>query len=308
MTDNLIENVSDTAFWIAHYRALETQRADALFRDPLAGLLAGERGKQIANAMPKSFMTGWAVVIRTCIIDDYIRFAIAQGADTVLNLGAGLDTRPYRMDLPKSLVWVEADYPDMIEFKEKRLSSEKPRCQLERVKLDLANLSERRRMFSNTNARAKKMLVLTEGVVPYLSVEEVGSLADDLKALDHARYWIVDYFSAEVIKYRHRLVGKKMQNAPFKFNPENWFEFFAKHGWHCKQTRYLSEEAERLHRPMQLPLLSKVLLSIRVGLAPKERRAAFKRSAGYAMLEPGTAPAADENATAVDLARISNQR
>ena len=141
MTDTLIENVSDTAFWIAHYRALETQRADALFHDPLAGLLAGERGKQIANAMPKSFMTGWAVVIRTCIIDDYIRFAIAQGVDTVLNLGTGLDTRPYRLDLPRSLVWVEADYPDMIEFKEKRLSSEKPRCQLERVKLDLANLS-----------------------------------------------------------------------------------------------------------------------------------------------------------------------
>ncbi len=308
MTDTLIENVSDTAFWIAHYRALETQRADALFHDPLAGLLAGERGKQIANAMPKSFMTGWAVVIRTCIIDDYIRFAIAQGVDTVLNLGTGLDTRPYRLDLPRSLVWVEADYPDMIEFKEKRLSSEKPRCQLERVKLDLANLSERRQMFTSVNARAKKMLVLTEGVVPYLSVEEVGSLADDLKALEHACYWIVDYFSTWVIKYRQRLVGKKMQNAPFKFNPENWFEFFAEHGWHCKETRYLSEEAERLHRPMQLPLLSKVILSIRVGLASKERQAAFKRSAGYAMLEPGTTPAAGEKATAVELARISHQR
>jgi len=40
-------------------------------------------------------MSGWAIVIRTCIIDDYIRLAVAQGIDTVLNLGAGLDTRPY---------------------------------------------------------------------------------------------------------------------------------------------------------------------------------------------------------------------
>jgi O-methyltransferase involved in polyketide biosynthesis len=49
VTDTLIENVSDTAFWIAHYRALETQRADALFHDLLAGLLAGERGKHAQN-------------------------------------------------------------------------------------------------------------------------------------------------------------------------------------------------------------------------------------------------------------------
>jgi len=94
MADLLIENVSDTAFWIAHYRAQESARPDALFRDPLAGLLAGERGKKIATGMPMSFMTRWTVVIRTCLIDDYLRLALVQGVDTVLNLGAGLDTRP----------------------------------------------------------------------------------------------------------------------------------------------------------------------------------------------------------------------
>src|SRR5262245_61052111 len=95
MADTLIDDVSDTAFWIAHYRGLETERPDALFRDPLAKLLAGDRGKQIAETMPRANFTSWAVVMRTCMIDDFIRFAIAQGVDTVLNLGAGLDTRPY---------------------------------------------------------------------------------------------------------------------------------------------------------------------------------------------------------------------
>ena len=82
--------------------------ADALFRDPLAGVLAGDHGRLIAGTMPQPAMTTWAVVIRTCIIDDFIREAIAQGADTILNLGAGLDTRPYRMELPASLAWIEA--------------------------------------------------------------------------------------------------------------------------------------------------------------------------------------------------------
>ena len=32
MAAPLIENVSDTAFWVAHHRALEGERADALFQ------------------------------------------------------------------------------------------------------------------------------------------------------------------------------------------------------------------------------------------------------------------------------------
>jgi methyltransferase (TIGR00027 family) len=290
MTDTLIENVSDTAFWIAHYRAVESERADALFHDPLAGLLGGERGRQIARAMPESVMTGWAVVIRTCIIVDFINCAITQGTDTVINLGAGLDTRPYRLDLPNSLVWVEADFPDVIEFKEKRLSGERPRCQLERVKLDLANLSERRQVLASTDARSRSMLILTEGVVPYLSVEEAGPLAEDLKTLDHACYWIVEYFSPEVIQYRERLMARKIQNAPFKFKPKDWFGFFEEHGWHCKEARYLAEEAKRLHRPIRSPLFTRMILTIRGLLASGKRRAALRRSAAYIVLERGTTP------------------
>lgn len=286
MVDALIENVSDTAFWVAHYRALESQRSDALFHDPLAGLLAGDRGKDIARSIPGWFATNWAIVIRTCIIDDYLRSAISEGVDIVLNLGAGLDTRPYRMDFPSSLLWIEADYPDVIAFKEKKLSGQNPHCQLERLKLDLAKVPERRQMFASINARAKKLLILTEGVLPYLSVEDVGSLADDLKAMDHARYWIVDYFSPQVIKFRQRLMRKRMRNAPFKFKPEDWFGFFEAHGWHLGEIRYLAEEGDRLHRPMRLPMLLKIASSIRRCFISKEQRAALRRFAGYALLVP----------------------
>lgn len=286
MAGSLIENVSDTAFWIAHCRALETERPDALFRDPLARLLAGDRGKKIANAMPVRFITTWIVAIRTRVIDDYIRWAIAQGVDTILNLGAGLDTRPYRLDLSESLVWIEADYPRIVEFKEERLSNEKPRCQLDRVKLDLANLSERRKLLASVDARARKMLVLTEGVVPYLSLEEGASLADDLRTLDHVRYWIVEYISPQASKYRHRGMRQLMKNAPFKFAPADWFAFFEIHGWRARETRYLWDESRRLHRPIQLPLFLKVVFIIRGIFASKEQRAAFRKFQGYALLEP----------------------
>ena len=96
MAESPIEHVSDTALWVAACRALESERPDALFRDPLAARLAGERGREIARSMPNQAATSWSVVVRTCVIDDFLREAIASGVDTILNLGAGLDTRPYQ--------------------------------------------------------------------------------------------------------------------------------------------------------------------------------------------------------------------
>jgi methyltransferase (TIGR00027 family) len=281
-----IENVSDTAFAVAHYRAQETERPDALFRDSLASVLTGERGKQMGAAMPAPGITSQIVVIRTCIIDDFIRFAISEGIDTIVNLGAGLDTRPYRMDLPESLLWIEVDYPRVIEFKDERLAAQKPRCRLERVALDLANLPERRKLLESINARAKKLLIITEGVVSYLSEEEVSSLADDLRAMDHAYGWIVEYFSPELAKFRtRRNFNRKMQNAPFKFMPKDWFGFFAAHGWRTKRIGYLPEEAERLGRPITLPGLLGVIMKIRATLASKARREAFRKFQAYVLLE-----------------------
>lgn len=63
MTDATIQNVPDTAFMAAAYRAIESERPDALFRDPLADKLAGERGREIiASLPPQSMMGGWTVI------------------------------------------------------------------------------------------------------------------------------------------------------------------------------------------------------------------------------------------------------
>lgn len=50
-SDYEIKDVSDTALWVAYYRAKESERTDALFRDPLARKLIGERGQKIAENM-----------------------------------------------------------------------------------------------------------------------------------------------------------------------------------------------------------------------------------------------------------------
>lgn len=281
-----IQNVSDTAFMVAGFRASETERADALFRDPLAAKLAGDHGCTILTALPRRYVGEWTVVIRTVIIDALLRQAIADGVDTILNLGAGLDTRPYRMALPATLRWVEVDFPHVIELKESCLAGEKPYCRLERTSLDLTDRDARRKFLAEMSARAKKMLVLTEGVTPYLAESDVAELADDLESSGKIRYWIVDYYSPEAIRYGEKLRARFMRNAPFRFTPQDWFGFFASHGWRPCEVRYLVDEAKRLDRPMPLPWFWRLWIEIVRSLVSPARRERMNRFAAYVMLEP----------------------
>ena len=99
-SETVLRDVSDTALWVALDRAHETERRHPLFRDPYARLLAGERGEQIARVLRRGRQS-WPVVVRTAVFDELILRAIARdGVTCVLNLAAGLDTRPYRLDLP----------------------------------------------------------------------------------------------------------------------------------------------------------------------------------------------------------------
>lgn len=111
MPDPILQDVADTAFWVATYRARETERPDALFRDPLAAKLAGDRGSRIDKRMNDARYVSWSVIIRTRIIDSFIEKLLSEGVDMVVNIGAGLDTRPYRMELPPELQWVEREQP-----------------------------------------------------------------------------------------------------------------------------------------------------------------------------------------------------
>jgi methyltransferase (TIGR00027 family) len=282
----VIQNVSDTAFLVAGFRAAETERETPLFRDPLAAKLAGDHGRSILATVPRSFVGGWSVVIRTVIIDGFIEQAITDGVDTILNLGAGLDTRPYRMELPRSLRWIEVDYPHVIALKEERLAGDVPRCRLERLALDLTDRAARKAFLAGVNAEAAKILVLTEGVTPYLTEADVGALADDLRQTDKVRFWIIDYFSPEALKFGAKMRRKFMRNAPFRFTPKDWFAFFAERGWQASELRYISEEAERLGRPVPLPLWLRLSVKVASVFASRTRRERMRRFAAYVLLVP----------------------
>jgi len=75
-----IRNVSDTALWVAIYRAMESERSDAIFRDPHARRLGGERGEAIVRSMPNGAATAWPMIVRTAVMDEIVMRCVRAGA------------------------------------------------------------------------------------------------------------------------------------------------------------------------------------------------------------------------------------
>lgn len=254
----LIRNISDTARWVAFYRGRESERPDALFRDPFARRLAGERGEQIAASLPyRDKYTDWPFVMRTVLIDQFLNEQLAQGVDMVINLAAGLDSRPYRMKLPATLQWVEADLPEMIAYKEEILAGDQPVCRLERVRIDLSDAAARQAMLVERASRARNALVLTEGLLIYLDSQQVDALARELQGIPPVLRWILDLSSPAILRMMNKQMGERMAaaNAPYKFAPREGPFYFEQFGWKPLVIQSLFKNArnyKRLRFPMTL--------------------------------------------------------
>ena len=256
-----LTHISDTARWVAIYRAMETERPDGIFCDPFARKLAGPRGDEIVKSLAHGKRAAWAMIVRTYLFDELIQRVIHdQRIDTVVNLAAGLDSRPYRLALDGALRWIEVDLPAMIAYKEAALSGESPKCRLERVTVDLTDVAERRNFFSSVNANSNNVAIITEGLLVYLKPEQVTLLAEDLHAQPNFGRWLIDLAGPGVLEWIQKKWGKSLTaaNAPMYFAPAEGLEFFKPHGWESVEFRDFGEEGRKLKRTPPLAWVLRV--------------------------------------------------
>jgi methyltransferase (TIGR00027 family) len=296
MTDDprAIRNVSDTGLWVAIYRAMESERPDALFKDPFARRLGGVRGETIVRTLPKGGATAWPMIVRTAVMDEIIMRCIREhGARGVLNLAAGLDARPYRLALPPATRWFHVDLPDMIAYVESRLAGERPACTLEYVVADLTDATARRGVIARAGTAGGPVLAISEGLLIYLQPEQVAALARDLSAEPSVRWWLIDLASPRMIE----MLKKNWQphlsaaNAPFVFAPPEGTGFFEPFGWREAEFRSTWGEANRLKRTMRGAWLWNLIGRF----MPRARREEMMRMSGIVLLE--RAPSAREERT-----------
>ncbi|MFF5296147.1 class I SAM-dependent methyltransferase [Paractinoplanes globisporus] len=192
---------SRTAEQVALFRALETARGhDRVFDDPLAvrflhggyRLLArAARVRPVGLRLSRFIDRRWpgprpSAVARTRLIDDLVIEALGRGARQVLLLGAGYDSRAYRLPGIARVAVYEADHPATQAVKRRLVrGAVRPerRRHVRYVPVDLLTEDLGDALFAAGFGALEPTVVVWEGVTNYLSEPAVDATLRRLASL-----------------------------------------------------------------------------------------------------------------------------
>jgi methyltransferase (TIGR00027 family) len=290
---------SNTAAYMALFRAVESAgpRRPRLFTDPFAtGLLptslrvvAWVAGLPVVGrAVPALLDLGWprtrsSGVVRTRLIDELVVEAIGAGATQLVLLGAGFDSRAYRLAETQAVAVFEVDHPSTLSAKRVRLGALGPRMgHVHFVAVDFEIDDVETALAQAGFDESDRSVVLWEGVVSYLSAPAVdrnlGLLSRlccegsrlvftyvDRRALDGT----IEFAEARRWKSWVRLNGEPFV---FGFLPDELATYLAGRGFRLESDRTTAEVARdyaaTLGREEQGSELYRVAVATRAGPCP----------------------------------------
>lgn len=245
--------VSFTAQWMAAARALESERPDALFVDPLARDLAAPRGFELIDRYVGGGLLPF-IAIRTKFLDDSVlALRPADGIGQVVLIAAGMDTRAYRLDWPDGVVVYEVDHGPLIAEKQRRLDA-----------LDAKPLVERRAVSADLTTEwlpdlvdagfdpSKPTLWVAEALTFFLTEEQAAGLLTTLGGA-----------SAPGSKLAFDILGRALLRSPFSkpfldtlradgtpwiFGTDEPEEFVADNGWQVTELKEPGHPGAGEHR------------------------------------------------------------
>ena len=186
--------VSLSSRMMAVARAIETQRPDGLFKDPLAAVLAGEEMiAKIAPSVQKYEDQGMPmVIVRTHFFDEFLmsnRSSIKQ----VVILGAGMDTRAFRLPWQSDTHLYEIDRPEVLEYKASVLgniqTNIQSKCHHHLVSVDIRETWADQLIASGYQVEIPSIWLM-EGFLYYLSEKEVQELLTRISQLSTQESWL----------------------------------------------------------------------------------------------------------------------
>jgi len=176
------------------------------------------------------------------------------------------------------------DLPDMIAYRQEHLANVTPVCIHEHVVADLTD-REARAVLARVEGGRGSAMVITEGLLVYLTSELVRALADQLHEVRTMRWWLTDLGTPLLLKMLRRNWQSHLTaaNAPMQFAPAEGTSFFEPSGWREAEFRSVWLESQRLGRTMPLSWLWNVLSRLR----SRKTREAYQRMSGIVLLERG---------------------
>jgi methyltransferase (TIGR00027 family) len=237
-------DVAATARTTASILARETLRPNALFRDPLAEALAGPQAMAALRALPEAVQERFSTytAVRTRVFDDWLASTTAppEGVRQVVLLGAGLDSRAFRLDWPPGLQLWELDQAPLLAAKEEILARVAPpaRCRRQTVAVDLADPTWPAALRSAGFRSDLPTAWLAEGVLPYLVPEVAIALLDRAASLSPTgSHLAADMVDGDSVVTRNdylarlRQLNASVKGAPFHFGTNDPGQLLMDHGW-----------------------------------------------------------------------------
>jgi O-methyltransferase involved in polyketide biosynthesis len=191
--------VQETLFFPLLARARETASRRPLLRDPKAVEIASTVDFRLGTyRTPMRFL----MVIRAIILDWWIRQFLAEHpAGTVVELGTGLNTRFERTD-NGSVHWIDLDLPDTIELRRRFFADTGRRRMLAASLLDDDWLTE-------VEALPGPYFFVADGVLPYLTEDEVTGTLARLAARFPGSKLAFDSYPQVALEWEHKLAAKR---------------------------------------------------------------------------------------------------
>ena len=230
-----------TARWIAAAHARETRRADCLFSDPLAELFAGEAGyAMLARSEQAAGGENRYLPVRTRHFDDALLAGLQQRSQIVL-LGAGFDTRAYRLPLPAGVRIIELDRAELLAEKEAVLQQHlaQPQCDRRAAAADLASDWVSALLESGYD-RARPTTWIAEGILFYLPAASVSALLRGARACSAAgSLFLADVFGTGLLAtpaMQGYLQWLEQAGKPLPFCTDDPEGLFTGSGWQSVRT------------------------------------------------------------------------
>jgi methyltransferase (TIGR00027 family) len=228
--------------WIAAARAAETGRPDRLLEDPWAAALAGPEGEDWLGARAGSPALA-VMIIRARFFNDFLRRVTGPGGvGQVVLLGAGLDTRGYRLAWPGRVQVFELDQPEVLDRKQAILdgAGAEPRCARRAVGVDLTGRWTTGLLEAGFDPGAPSCW-LAEGFLFYLSGDGVARLLDEVTGLAQAGSWLgFDISNAATLTHpltREWIDMQARLGAPWLSTLDDPAAFLADRGWRATLTQ-----------------------------------------------------------------------
>lgn len=262
--------VSYTARIVAAKRAIEQIHSSPLFSDPYAATLAGDevdallvRWEKVsqAQAIPlEQVITKRTryIAVRTKFLDDLLNSTLAQYRQVVI-LGAGLDTRAYRLAWAPGTVVYEVDCPEVLQYKAQVLQDVTPACIYRPVSGDLTapDVKWATAILDAGYQTTVPTIWLIEGVVMYLQEKEVHLLLQTLSHLSVPG----SVLGMDGVKVGSILVGQRARKADrgrvvrhWQFGHDDPKQLLAGYGWDAKVVEPQDVEAGYGRYPKSLPI------------------------------------------------------